>query len=93
MRRGGSLGLREACGRQGRRLRHLRRLRRLLRRTGAADCALAMSGGGGAGGGQNSDLMASLEDALQEFNRRIRTLPDDIARSNQSSIEKVLGRR
>lgn len=55
--------------------------------------APAVSGGGSAGGGQNSDLMASLEDALQEFNRRIRTLPDDIARSNQSSIEKVLGRR
>lgn len=53
----------------------------------------AAGNGGGGGANQGNDLMQMLDATIREFNLRIRTLPDDIARSNQSSIEKVLGRR
>jgi hypothetical protein len=49
----------------------------------------AVSGGGASGSASNNDLMLQLQDMLSEFNSRLRTLPDDMARANNTIMVKM----
>ena len=52
----------------------------------------AVSGAAATGGNTSSELMRDFQDALNEFNMRLRTLPDDLARSNNSVLTKIAQR-
>ncbi|MBI2758798.1 MAG: phage tail length tape measure family protein [Chloroflexi bacterium] len=52
----------------------------------------AVSGAAGAGGNTSSELMRDFQDALNEFNMRLRTLPDDLARANNGVLVKIAQR-
>lgn len=52
----------------------------------------AASGTAGAGGNTSSELMRDFQDALNEFNMRLRTLPDDLARANNGVLVKIAQR-
>lgn len=54
--------------------------------------SMPVASAGKRGSGQSSNADNRLLDALEEFNQRLRSFPTDLARANESTFQKIVGR-